>query len=116
MSMAEASLSEQAFFVLASLTGGPLHGYAMISEVAEMSDGRIRMPVGTLYGVLDRLAVAGRIEVDREEIVDSRLRRYYRLTPGGRGLLESEVARQAANVREISRRLGQAGRPAAAIS
>lgn len=114
--MADANLSEQAFFVLASLTGGSLHGYAMISEVAELSEGRIRMPVGTLYGVLDRLAGAGRIEVDREEIVNSRLRRYYRLTPGGRILLESEVARQAANVREVSRRLRQAGRPAVATS
>lgn len=91
--------------MLAALAGGPLHGYAALAEVAALSGERIRMPVGTLYGILDRLAAAGRIELDREEVVDSRLRRYYRLTADGRGLLEAEVVRQAANARVVARRL-----------
>lgn len=97
-------VSEQVFFVLAALANGP-HGYAVLAEVAELSDERIQMPVGTLYGILDRLAASGRIELDREAIVDSRLRRYYRLTSDGRKLLEAEVARQAANARVMARRL-----------
>ncbi len=109
-------VSEQVFFVLAALASGPLHGYAVLAEVAELSAERIRMPVGTLYGILDRLTAARRIEIDREEIVDSRLRRYYRLTSDGRSLLEAEVARQAANARVVARRLRGVTRLALATS
>lgn len=51
--------------------------------------------VGTLYGALDRLAAQGLVEVDHEETVDSRLRRYYRLTDAGRAKLAEEAARIA---------------------
>lgn len=112
--MAKRAMSEATFFVLTSLAGGPLHGYAVLSETADLSEGRVRMPVGTLYGILDRLAADGAIEVDHEEVVDSRLRRYYRLTADGRGLLTDEVARQAANARVAARRLASGTpRPAA---
>ena len=47
-------------------------------EVAELSGGRVRLKIGGLYGVLDRLAAEGLIEPDREEAHDGRLRRYYR--------------------------------------
>jgi DNA-binding PadR family transcriptional regulator len=113
--MVSRQISEQSFFVLAALTDGPRHGYAVIKEVEALSDGRLRLPVGTLYGILDRLAADGAIEVDREEIVDSRLRRYYRLAEPGRRLLASEVARQAANARLASERLARF-RPSAAGS
>lgn len=107
-------LSEQAFFVLATLTDGPRHGYGVISEAAALSDGRVRLPVGTLYGILDRLAERAAIEVDREVIVDSRLRRYYRLTDAGHHLLAREAARLEANARMAARRLAgfTAPRPA----
>lgn len=105
--MAPRDVSEQSFFVLTALTNGPRHGYAVIKEVAELSDGRLRLSVGTLYGILDRLAARGAIEVEREEIVDSRLRRYYRLTDDGRRLLAQEAARQAANARVALDRLAQ---------
>ncbi len=49
-----------------------------------LSQGRVRAKVGSLYGVLDRLAAEGLIEADREEAHDGRLRRYYRLTRDGR--------------------------------
>jgi DNA-binding PadR family transcriptional regulator len=106
-------MSEQSFFVLTALATGPRHGYAVLKEVAELSDERLRMSVGTLYGILDRLAARSAIEVDREEVVDSRLRRYYRLTDDGRRLLAQEVARQAANARIASERLASM-RPGAA--
>jgi DNA-binding PadR family transcriptional regulator len=111
--MAPRDVSEQSFFILTALTGGPLHGYAVIKEIAELSDERLRMSVGTLYGILDRLSARGVIEVDREEVVDSRLRRYYRLTDDGRSLLAQEAARQAANARIASERLARL-RPGAA--
>jgi DNA-binding PadR family transcriptional regulator len=98
-------LSEQSFFTLTALTAGPLHGYAVIKEVAGLSEGRLRLSVGTLYGILDRLAAQGAIELDREEVVDSRLRRYYRLADDGRHLLSEEATRKAATARVASERL-----------
>ncbi|MEO7125805.1 MAG: PadR family transcriptional regulator [Nakamurella sp.] len=103
--MTTSPVSEQAFFVLSALAVTPLHGYAILSEVADLSEGRLRLAVGTLYGILDRLASDGSIELDREEIVDSRLRRYYRLTNAGQNTLTRETARQAANARMATARL-----------
>lgn len=105
------AISEQSFFVLTALARQPLHGYAILTEVGELSGGRIRLAVGTLYGIIDRLAARGLIELDREEIVASRLRRYYRLTDDGRAALEAEIARQTANARIAHARLGAARSP-----
>lgn len=104
--MTPRNLSEQSFFTLTALTAGPLHGYAVIKEIAQLSEGRLRLSVGTLYGILDRLESQGSIELHREEIVDSRLRRYYRLTDDGRRLLSEETMRKAAAARVASERLG----------
>ena len=80
-------MTGQAFFVLTALADGPRHGYGIVGEVAGLSGGRVRLKIGSLYGVLDRLAAEGLIEPDREEAHDGRLRRYYRLTRDGRGAL-----------------------------
>jgi DNA-binding PadR family transcriptional regulator len=98
-------LTEPAFFVLTSLVDEPRHGYGIVGTVEEISDGRVRLKVGTLYGVLDRLAAEGLVEPDREEVASGRLRRYYRLTETGRGALEAEADRQAANARAAVTRL-----------
>jgi len=98
-------VSEQAFFVLTALVDEPRHGYGIVREVTGLSGGRVRLRVGTLYGVLDRLVGDGLAEHDREEIVDGRLRRYYRLTEAGRQRLADEVERQAANARVARDRL-----------
>ncbi len=58
-----------------------------------------------MYGVLDRLRTDGLIEVDREEVVASRLRRYYRLTAAGQELLAAETRRQMNNARVATDRL-----------
>lgn len=81
--MSKGSLGEAAFLVLTALAGEPRHGYAVIEDVRSISGGRVRLHTGTLYAVLDRLREAGLVEVDREEVVASRLRRYYRLTGAG---------------------------------
>ena len=104
-------MTEQAFFILTALVGAPRHGYGIVGEVADLSDGRVALKVGTLYGVLDRLVTDGLVERDREESHQGRLRRYYRLTGPGRDALTAEAARQAANARTAARRLG-AQRPA----
>jgi DNA-binding PadR family transcriptional regulator len=58
-----------------------------------------------LYAALDRLLGSGTISVDHEEIVDSRLRRYYRLTPSGAELLADEASRLSANAKLAVTRL-----------
>jgi DNA-binding PadR family transcriptional regulator len=99
------ALTEPAFFVLTALAGGPRHGYGIIGEVEELSGTRVHLRIGTLYGVLDRLAADGLIEPDREEVWQGRLRRYHRLTEQGRGALAEEAERQAANARVATDRL-----------
>jgi len=110
--VASKPMTGQAFFVLTALAGGPRHGYGIVGEVAELSGGRVWLKIGSLYGVLDRLAAEGLIEADREEAHDGRLRRYYRLTEDGRGALAEEAEVHAAAARVVRARLGLAG-PAA---
>ncbi|MFI0482601.1 PadR family transcriptional regulator [Actinomadura sp. 9N215] len=93
-------MREPTYFVLAALLDGPLHGYGIIKRAQTLSDGRVRLAVGTLYGALDRLATSGLIVVDGEETVQGRPRRYYRLTEDGRLAVTREAHRleQAARV------------------
>jgi DNA-binding PadR family transcriptional regulator len=86
-------MNEPTFLVLTALAGEPQHGYAVLTDVAQMTGGRVRLRAGTLYAALDRLRTDGLIEVDREEVVQSRLRRYYRLTAAGEQSLSVETER-----------------------
>jgi DNA-binding PadR family transcriptional regulator len=90
-------LREPTFLILTALTTEPLHGYGIVQAVAELSGDRVRLQAGTLYGALDRLKDDGWIELDREDVVDGRLRRYYKLTDTGAGVLTEETARLRAN-------------------
>ena len=98
-------MQEATFLILTALAAGSQHGYGIISDVAEISDGRVKLLAGTLYTALDRLRADGLIGVDREEIVDNRLRRYYRLTPEGQKRLAAEAARLQAHAMAALRRL-----------
>ncbi|MBV9447402.1 MAG: helix-turn-helix transcriptional regulator [Streptosporangiaceae bacterium] len=98
-------MREPAFLVLTALAGGPLHGYSIVEDVLRISDGRVKLHTGTLYAVLDRLREAGLIEVEREEIVDSRLRRYYRLSTAGAERLAAEADRMQRNASAATLRL-----------
>jgi DNA-binding PadR family transcriptional regulator len=110
--MANRALSEPAFLILTALVAGPKHGYGIVGEVETLSDRRVRLKVGTLYGVLDRLVADHLIELDREEVAAGRLRRYYRLTDAGGRCLAAEAERLAANARVATERLR--ARPASA--
>jgi DNA-binding PadR family transcriptional regulator len=103
--MSEQPLREPAFLVLTALAGEPLHGYALVEDVLRLSEGQVRLHTGTLYGVLDRLREAGLIVVDREEIVDSRLRRYYALTDAGVERLTAESERMRRNADAAASRI-----------
>jgi len=104
-------LQEPTFLILTALAGEPLHGYGVIQEVSRLSSGRVVLRPGTLYGALDRLGDQGLVAADKEEIVDGRLRRYYRLTEEGAGLLHAEAQRLADNAAEARRRLGERRSP-----
>ena len=102
-------MQEATFLILTALADRSQHGYGIIAEVSEVSGGRVRLRAGTLYTALDRLRADKLISVDREEIVDSRLRRYYRLTPAGTRLLAAEATRLQAHATAALTRLNLAG-------
>jgi len=106
---AKKPMTGQAFFVLTALADAPRHGYGIVREVAELSDGQVKLKIGSLYGVLDRLATEELIEPDREEAHDGRLRRYYRLTRDGRRALAEEAELRAATARLVRLSLGLSG-------
>jgi DNA-binding PadR family transcriptional regulator len=110
--MSESSLREPTFLILTALAAGAQHGYGIMTDVAEISGGRVRLRAGSLYAALNRLVVEGLIEFEREEIVAARLRRYYRLTPPGAQRLAAEVDRLSRNTAVAAQRLRLLGDPA----
>ena len=103
--MADTELREPTFWVLTALASGRRHGYALIQETRELSEGRIDLKVATLYAALDRLGKQGFVAPDGDEVVDGRLRRYFRLTDEGAQRLATEITRLETNAREASARL-----------
>ncbi|MEV4248669.1 helix-turn-helix transcriptional regulator [Streptosporangium canum] len=103
--MSERSMQEPTFLILTALAAGPQHGYGVINDVREISDGRVRLRAGTLYAALDRLQSEGLVAADREEVVDGRLRRYYRLTGDGADRLAAEAERLRRHAEAASARL-----------
>ena len=94
-------MREPTYFVLASLLGGPLHGYAIMKRAGELSGGRVRLATGTLYTALDRLTAEGHVRLVGEETVGGRVRRTYGLTEGGSAALRAEAQRMAEAARLV---------------
>jgi DNA-binding PadR family transcriptional regulator len=88
-------LTEATLFILLSLAPGAKHGYAIMKEVEALSDGRVNLSTGTLYGALKRLLDGGWIERVDDSAADAngRERKAYRLTELGQRILAAEVAR-----------------------
>jgi DNA-binding PadR family transcriptional regulator len=102
-------MQQATFLILTALAAGSQHGYGIITDVLEISGGRVQLRAGTLYTALDRLRADELVGMDREEIVDGRLRRYYRLTPKGADVLAEEAAHLQANAGVALSRLNLAG-------
>ncbi len=88
-------LSESTFLILVSLSSGPKHGYAIMKEVEELSQGRVKLSTGTLYGAIKRMladAWIRRVEEPARE-PGGRERKSYALTARGRRVLEAETQR-----------------------
>jgi PadR family transcriptional regulator, regulatory protein PadR len=104
-------VTEQALFILASLVEGELHGYGIARDVEDLSDGRVRLTAGTLYGALNRLTDEGMITQTRERVVGGRRRRYYRLTSHGESVLVDEVAQLRSTAAALGSRVRTAAEP-----
>jgi len=85
-------ITEPVLLILLSLAEQPRHGYSILKDVEEISEGRVRLSTGTLYGALRRLLDDGWIT--RHSADDkSRGRQDYRLSARGRKVLQHEIAR-----------------------
>jgi DNA-binding PadR family transcriptional regulator len=97
-----AYLTPAVYHTLLALSDAPMHGYAISQEVARLTEGRLSMGPGTLYGTLQRLHDAGWVErTDAVEATGSHAerRRYYQLTTAGRLVLRTEARRLVRAVR-----------------
>ena len=89
-------LTESTFFILLSLSTGPRHGYAILKDVQGLSDGRIMLSTGTLYGAIKRLldqVWIVRLDSELDMELDGRGKKVYQLTDLGRKILLAEVER-----------------------
>ena len=88
-------LREPTFFILLSLSPGPKHGYAILKEVEALSEGRVLLSTGTLYGAIKRLLNRSWIRRVDDPIPNgtARERKAYTLTEFGRRVLNAELER-----------------------
>lgn len=100
-------LTPAVFHILLALSGGERHGYAIMQEVSELTDGAMRLGPGTLYRSIKRLLADGLIEESDErpdpELDDER-RRYYRLSDIGLRVTRAEARRLAQIVQVAQKR------------
>ncbi len=91
-------LTPPVFHILLALAGEERHGYGIMLDVAEQTDGALQLGPGTLYGCLKRMLAAGLIEESDERpdrTLDDERRRYYRLKPLGKRTVRAEAERIA---------------------
>jgi DNA-binding PadR family transcriptional regulator len=99
-------LREPTFYILLSLAGGPQHGYAIMKDVAFMSDERVSLSTSTLYTALKRLLDQDWIQRGDDPAVgeNGRERKVYLLTGLGEQVLKAEVARLESMLRAAQQR------------
>jgi DNA-binding PadR family transcriptional regulator len=95
-------LTPAVFHILLALADQDRHGYAIILDIAERTEGAMRLGTGTLYTAISRLLEQGLIEEPDERPAadeDDERRRYYRLTTHGRDVANAEARRLSALVK-----------------
>ena len=88
--MANSALTEAVYYILLSLTE-PLHGYGIMQNVAQLSNGRVNLAAGTLYGAINTLLEKNWIKALPGE--SDRRKKEYVITDTGREMLRSELIR-----------------------
>jgi DNA-binding PadR family transcriptional regulator len=101
-------LSEPVMLMMTSLASGPKHGYALLKDVEELSNGRVQLSTGTLYGAIRRLLEDRWIERFEQQDT-SRDKQAYRLTARGRTQLNAELLRLRHLLQSATARLGLKG-------
>lgn len=93
--LAHPPLREPTFFILLSISPGPKHGYSILKEIERLSEGRVKLSTGTLYGAIKRLLDRSLIRRVDDPLPNStdRERKSYYLTESGRRALNAETAR-----------------------
>ena len=89
-------LTPPVFHILVALSDGERHGYAIMRQVAEDTDGGLQLGPGTLYGCLRRILAAGLIEESDwrpDSQLDDERRRYYRISDFGTRVVKAESKR-----------------------
>lgn len=101
-------LREPTFLILLSLADGEKHGYAILKDVSEISEGKVMMSTGTLYEALARLLDQGLIERVAETAAThpGKPRKAYRLTLLGQQVIQAETDRLQALALAAQQRLG----------
>ena len=84
------ALTEAVYYILLALVE-PMHGYGIMQQTTTLSNGRVRLSAGTLYGALASLLEKGWIE----QLPEEGRKKDYRITPAGREVLEMELLRLA---------------------
>jgi DNA-binding PadR family transcriptional regulator len=91
-------LTPAVFHILLSLAAGPRHGYAIMKEVGEQTDGELRLGPGKLYYSIQRMLEGGLIEEITSDDAGKK-RRPYRITAVGRRLARAEALRLQRSLR-----------------
>ena len=112
--MPDDTLTPAVFHILLALADEERHGYGIMQDVLERTNGKIRLGPGTLYGTIKRLLEGGLIEElpEREDEHHER-RRYYKLTQQGRKAARAEAERleqlvRVARMKKLLPKLGEA--------
>lgn len=86
--MANPALTEAVYYILLSLMK-PMHGYGIMQNVEQLSNGRVKLAAGTLYGAINTLLEKGWITAVSEE----NRKKEYLITKQGKEMLQSEIIR-----------------------
>ena len=90
------------FHILLSLAEGARHGYAIMGEVGERTQGKLRLWPTTVYGSIQQMEQAGMVkpvEFEEAEQTEDERRQYYAITPFGRDVLMAEANRMSSLVK-----------------
>lgn len=107
MAKEQLPLTEATFYILLSLSSGKKHGYLIMKDVEHLSDKRVALGTGTLYGALGRLLDLAWIERVDEEPENGRPRKAYVLSEHGRSILAAETIRLQSAVSAAQGRLSE---------
>ena len=103
-------MTQPVFHILLALADEERHGYGIMQDVAQQTDGALQLGPGTLYGCLKRMLAAGLVEESderRDPALDDERRRYYRMTAAGRRAVRAEAHRLAGAVTVAMSRLAR---------